>query len=65
LFIDEGIGSLDQESLDLAVRTLIDFQSSGRMVGVISHVSELKEQIGTRLDVLKDATGSRTSLVIP
>ena len=65
LFIDEGFGSLDQESLDLAVRTLIDLQSSGRMVGVISHVSELKEQIGVRLDVLKTANGSRTCLVVP
>lgn len=65
LFIDEGFGSLDQESLDLAVRTLVDLQSSGRMVGVISHVSELKEQIGIRLDVLKGAGGSRTKLVVP
>ena len=65
LFIDEGFGSLDQESLDLAIRTLIDLQSSGRMVGVISHVSELKEQIGVRLDVLKTAAGSRTCLVVP
>ena len=65
LFIDEGFGSLDQESLDLAVRTLVDLQSSGRMVGVISHVSELKEQIGIRLDVLKGVSGSRTRLVVP
>jgi exonuclease SbcC len=65
LFIDEGFGSLDQESLDLAVRTLVDLQSSGRMVGVISHVSELKEQIGIRLDVLKGVGGSRTRLVVP
>ncbi|MEH6550745.1 MAG: SMC family ATPase [Pseudomonadales bacterium] len=64
LFIDEGFGSLDPESLDLAINTLIDLQSSGRMVGIISHVPELKERISTRLDVATDRSGSRTSLVI-
>ncbi|GIU29976.1 AAA family ATPase [Shewanella sp. MBTL60-007] len=65
LFIDEGFGSLDQDSLDLAVRTLMDLQSSGRMIGVISHVSEMKEQIGTRLDINKSAVGSEVSIVLP
>ncbi|WP_303721067.1 SMC family ATPase [Malonomonas rubra] len=63
LFIDEGFGSLDPESLDLAVRTLIDLQSSGRMIGVISHVAELKEQLPLRIDVLSDRLGSRTRLI--
>jgi len=65
LFIDEGFGSLDQDSLDLAIRTLMDLQSSGRMIGVISHVSEMKEQIGTRIDIIKTATGSETRIVLP
>ncbi|WP_299806517.1 SMC family ATPase [uncultured Shewanella sp.] len=65
LFIDEGFGSLDQDSLDLAVRTLMDLQSSGRMIGVISHVSEMKEQIGTRIDINKTAVGSEVSIVLP
>lgn len=60
LFIDEGFGSLDAESLDLAVNTLIDLQSSGRMVGIISHVPELKERINVRLDVIADRKGSHT-----
>jgi len=64
LFIDEGFGSLDQESLDLAVNTLIDLQSSGRMVGVISHVPELKERINVRLDVITDRSGSHTQIVV-
>ena len=51
LFIDEGFGSLDQESLDLAIRTLVDLQASGRMIGIISHVSELKDQMALRIDV--------------
>jgi exonuclease SbcC len=65
LFIDEGFGSLDPESLDLAIRALIDLQSSGRMVGVISHVAELKEQMPLRLDVSSSREGSRVTLVAP
>ena len=63
LFIDEGFGSLDPESLDLAVRTLVDLQATGRMVGVISHVAELKEQLPLRIDVLTDRLGSRAKVV--
>jgi DNA repair protein SbcC/Rad50 len=44
LFIDEGFGTLDPESLDFALRTLIDLQQTGRLVGVISHVAELRER---------------------
>ncbi len=65
LFVDEGFGSLDSESLDLAIRTLIDLQATGRMVGIISHVAELKEQIPLRLDVLAERSGSRIVLVNP
>jgi exonuclease SbcC len=65
LFIDEGFGSLDQDSLDLAIRTLMDLQSAGRMIGVISHVSEMKEQIGTRIDIIKTVNGSKTVIVLP
>lgn len=63
LFIDEGFGSLDPESLDLAIRTLIDLQASGRMIGIISHVSELKEQMALRLDVISSKNGSRIRTV--
>ena len=62
LFIDEGFGSLDPESLDLAVRTLIDLQASGRMIGIISHVSELKEQMALRVDVESGRGGSHISV---
>lgn len=58
LFIDEGFGSLDPESLELAVRTLMDLQDAGRMVGVISHVTELKEQIPLRIDIAASQGGS-------
>lgn len=63
LFVDEGFGSLDPESLDLAVNTLIDLQASGRMVGIISHVPELKERINVRLDVHASRAGSTTQVI--
>ena len=63
LFIDEGFGSLDAESLDLAIRTLIDLQESGRMIGIISHVSELKEQMALRIDVESSRLGSKIHTV--
>ncbi len=62
LFIDEGFGSLDQESLDLAIKMLIDLQSSGRMIGIISHVSELRDQMALRIDVHSTAQGSNITL---
>ncbi len=63
LFIDEGFGSLDAEALELAIRTLIDLQRSGRMIGVISHVAELKEQMPVRIDISTDQCGSHLQLV--
>ncbi|ERK28696.1 AAA family ATPase [Clostridium intestinale] len=58
MFIDEGFGSLDQESLDNAINCLIDLQQGGRLVGIISHVSELKERIDARLEVTPAKEGS-------
>ena len=58
LFIDEGFGSLDADSLDLAVNTLMELRASGRMVGVISHVAELKERLDCRVDILPSQAGS-------
>lgn len=65
LFIDEGFGSLDAESLDEAIQTLIDLQSAGRTIGIISHVSELKEQLALRIDVLQGRNGSKVSVHAP
>ena len=65
MFIDEGFGSLDEDSLHKAVETLIDLQQSGRMVGVISHVEELKQAIPAVLEVTKTKDGhSHTRFVI-
>lgn len=63
LFIDEGFGSLDQDSLQLAINTLIDLQSTGRTIGIISHVSELKEQMAQRIEVVGSRRGSVIKLV--
>jgi exonuclease SbcC len=62
IFIDEGFGSLDPESLDLAMRALMDLQKEGRLVGIISHVPELKERIDTRLEIVAGSNGSKTKL---
>lgn len=59
LFIDEGFGSLDEESRLKAVRILQELAEGRRLVGIISHVTELKEQIGKKLAVKKTEKGSR------
>ncbi|HSI67774.1 MAG TPA: SbcC/MukB-like Walker B domain-containing protein, partial [Planococcus sp. (in: firmicutes)] len=57
MFIDEGFGSLDEESLNKSIETLIDLQKSGRMIGIISHVHELKAAIPAILEVKKSKEG--------
>lgn len=57
LFIDEGFGSLDAETLDTAMKALSALRSGGRLVGVISHVSELQSRIPSRILVSRDAQG--------
>ncbi|PRY66595.1 exonuclease SbcC [Vreelandella songnenensis] len=58
LFIDEGFGSLDQDALDQAINMLSELQMGGRMIGIISHVSELKEQMPVRIEVRASRQGS-------
>ena len=57
LFVDEGFGSLDPESLDQAYRTLADLTEGNRLVGIISHVADLKEKIDKQIVVTKAKTG--------
>ncbi|MDD3240448.1 MAG: SbcC/MukB-like Walker B domain-containing protein, partial [Lachnospira sp.] len=54
MFVDEGFGSLDEESLNQAIQTLMQLSASNRLVGIISHVSELKEKINSQIVVKKD-----------
>lgn len=57
LFIDEGFGTLDETTLDLAINTLENLQARGKTIGIISHVKELKERIGTQIQVIKRSNG--------
>lgn len=63
LFIDEGFGTLDQESLESAVDTLLTLRNDGRMVGVISHVELLRERIPAVLQVEHTPNGSTARFV--
>lgn len=64
LFIDEGFGSLDPEALDLALRALTDLLKDGRLVGIISHVPELREQVPARLEITNTRRGSAARFVL-
>ena len=58
MFIDEGFGSLDEHSRSQAVRVLQKMAGGSRLIGIISHVTELKQEIEDQLIVRKDETGS-------
>ncbi|MBW2700520.1 MAG: SMC family ATPase [Deltaproteobacteria bacterium] len=64
LFIDEGFGSLDPEALDQAISSLMKLNIPGRLVGIISHVEELKQRIPARLEIEKGERGSRARFVV-
>ena len=65
MFVDEGFGSLDEESLAQAIRALSDLTEGKRLVGIISHISELREKIDRQIRVTKDKTGgSRVEIVV-
>lgn len=64
MFVDEGFGSLDDESLNQAMRALSDLAEGNRLVGIISHVSELKSRIDRQILVTKDSmNGSKAAIV--
>ena len=64
MFIDEGFGTLDTETLDVAVRTLSEMAGSERIIGIISHVSELRERIEKQIKVEKTIRGSRVTMAV-
>jgi exonuclease SbcC len=64
VFVDEGFGSLDQEALDLALRTLDELKQGGRLVGIISHLEEIKQRIPARLEVIPGPDGSKAGFRI-
>ena len=63
MFVDEGFGSLDSDSLEQAIETLHALTAGNRMVGIISHVGELKERIDKKLLIEKSMEGSRLRLM--
>ena len=64
MFVDEGFGSLDDESLQQAMRALIGLTESNRLVGIISHISELKEKIDKQIVVTKEKSGGSSVKII-
>ena len=65
MFVDEGFGSLDEESLDQALRALASLAEGNRLVGIISHVGELKNRIDKQIVVKKDQSGgSRATIIV-
>jgi exonuclease SbcC len=64
LFIDEGFGTLDPEALNTALDALERLQHSGKMIGIISHVSDLKDRIGTQIRVRPGAGGNSSVHIV-
>ena len=64
MFVDEGFGSLDSESLESAMNALMDLGDSNRLVGIISHVEALKQRIDKKITVKKTANGANAQIVL-
>lgn len=63
MFIDEGFGTLDSDYLDVALNALSNLQSDGKIIGVISHIAELKERIATHIEIVPSGNG-RSHVVV-
>ena len=64
MFIDEGFGSLDDHSRSQAVRVLQQMAGGSKLIGIISHVTELKQEIDDQLIITRDDKGSHAEWVI-
>lgn len=64
MFVDEGFGSLDEDSLEQALRALSGLSDGNRLVGIISHVAELKEKIDRQIVVTKDRSGGSRAVIV-
>ena len=65
LFVDEGFGSLDEDTLEEVMNVLDGLREGGRMVGIVSHVSELRQRVPAQVHVRKGRAGSTVELVTP
>lgn len=64
MFVDEGFGTLDEEALRQAIKALSDLAEGNRLVGIISHVAELKEQIDRQIVVVKNKSGGSSARIV-
>ena len=64
MFIDKGFGTLDVDVLELAIRTLSEMAGANRIIGIISHVTELRERIDKQIQVEKTSAGSKIYLTV-
>lgn len=64
MFVDEGFGSLDERSLNQAIRILAELSGGGRLVGIISHVGELKERIDSQIVVTKNREQGSSAVIV-
>ena len=64
MFVDEGFGSLDENSLEMAMKALTSLAEGNRLVGIISHVAELKQRIEKQIVVTKDKTGGSKAKIV-
>ncbi len=63
MFIDEGFGTLDADTLDLVMGVLDELRAGGRVVGIVSHVDEMRQRIPSRLHVVRGRTGSTLEMI--
>ncbi|MBP5592587.1 MAG: hypothetical protein J6X75_00225, partial [Clostridia bacterium] len=64
MFLDEGFGSLDSDSVQQAMNTLVSISCNDRIIGIISHVDQLKERIDRQIIVEKDADGKSKARIV-
>ena len=64
MFIDEGFGTLDTETLDIAIKTLSEMAGADRIIGIISHVTELRERVDKQIQIEKTTGGSRITMLV-
>ena len=60
LFLDEGFGTLDEEALETALETLAGLEQDGKIIGIISYMSALRERIGTHISIMPAMQGRST-----
>ena len=64
MFVDEGFGSLDENSISEAIKILQELAGNDNLIGIISHVKVLKEEIDSAFFVQKDESGSRVLVIV-